>query len=201
MPPASGRAAPPPGGRARSDRRSPQAGSRPPSRRPAEAHHPLDLRPRPQLRRKQRSPRRVALARPAVSRCAAARHDAFELAIRTNLAAWSRSLHRLRGCLEHQGPVRVLAWSPTGRSLATGSDDGTVRLWDPVTGDLLFPPLLHAGPIRSLAFTHDGSTLASASDDQTARLWNAARACLAVSRCATTGRSRPSSSMRTTRRS
>ena len=58
---------------------------------------------------------------------ASGQNDPFEPAIRANLAAWSPLVHRLRDCLEHRGPVRVVAWSPTGRSIATGSDDGIVR--------------------------------------------------------------------------
>jgi WD40 repeat protein/serine/threonine protein kinase len=98
--------------------------------------------------------------------------DPYGRAIRINLAAWSRSLHRLRDCLEHRGPVRFVAWSPTGRSVATGSDDGTARLWDPVSGEPLSSPLAHTGPITGLVYSHDGKTLATASEDQTARLWN-----------------------------
>jgi eukaryotic-like serine/threonine-protein kinase len=100
--------------------------------------------------------------------------DPFEHAIRTNIAAWSRSLHRQRDCLEHQGPVRQVAWSPSGESVATGSDDGTARLWDPVSGKPLCLPLVHGGPIKALAYSRDGKTLATASEDQTARLWNTA---------------------------
>jgi WD40 repeat protein/serine/threonine protein kinase len=100
--------------------------------------------------------------------------DPFEPAIRINLAAWSRAVHRLRECLEHQGPVRAIAWGPAGRSVATGGDDGIARIWDAVTGLPMSTPLAHAGPIRALAFAPDGQTLATAGLDQTARLWNAA---------------------------
>jgi len=104
---------------------------------------------------------------------ASEQNDPFEPAIRANLAAWTQLVHRLRACLEHQGPVRLVAWSPTGGSVATGSDDGTARLWDPVLGTPLCPPLQHAGPIRGLAYTRDGNSLATGSEDRTARLWNA----------------------------
>jgi eukaryotic-like serine/threonine-protein kinase len=100
--------------------------------------------------------------------------DPLEPATRINMAAWSGSLHRLRDCLDHNGPVRAVAWSPTGQSVATGSDDGTARLWDPVTGAPLSPPLAHSGPVLALAYSPDGTTLATASEDQRARLWNAA---------------------------
>jgi WD40 repeat protein/serine/threonine protein kinase len=96
----------------------------------------------------------------------------LEPAIRGNLAAWSMVLHRLRDCIVHQGPVRAVAWSPTGRSVASGGEDGIVHVRDPSTGEPLCPPLKHGGPVRSLAYTRDGKTLATASDDGTARLWN-----------------------------
>jgi eukaryotic-like serine/threonine-protein kinase len=112
------------------------------------------------------------LARSLVGASGQAR--ALEPSIRTEMGAWSRSLDRLGACLEHRGPVRVVAWAPSGRSVATGSDDGTARLWDPVSGASLCAPLQHAGPILDVTFAHDGKTLATASEDQTARLWNAA---------------------------
>jgi eukaryotic-like serine/threonine-protein kinase len=123
----------------------------------------------------ERNDRRTGLLWLARSLTGASGHDdPFEHAIRTNLAAWSRSLTRQRDCLEHKGPVRVVAWSPTGRSVASGSDDGTARVWDPVSGDPLGLPLVHGGPIKALAYSHDGKTIATASEDQTARLWNTA---------------------------
>ena len=104
-------------------------------------------------------------------------HDpgsAIERVIRINMEAWSHEVHRLRACLEHQGRVGVIAWSPTGACFATGSDDGRAQLWDPATGSPLSPALVHVGPVRVLAFSPDGATLASGSEDQTARFWNVA---------------------------
>ena len=37
----------------------------------------------------------------------------------------------------HTGDVYSIAWSPDGKTLATGSDDRTVKLWDAATGKLL----------------------------------------------------------------
>ena len=144
-----------------------------PARRLTTSHKPFDARPRVELLHDDdRREGLLWLARSLIGMTGQA--DPLEPATRINMAAWSGSLHRLRDCLDHDGPVRVVAWSPTGQSVATGSDDGTARLWDPVTGAPLSPPLAHSGPVLALAYSPDGTTLATASEDQQARLWNAA---------------------------
>ena len=57
--------------------------------------------------------------------------------------------------------------------LATASEDGTVRLWDPATGQPIGDPLTgHTGAVTGVAFSPDGHRLATASDDGTVRLWD-----------------------------
>ncbi len=76
----------------------------------------------------------------------------------------------------HTGAIDVLAFSPDGALLASGSEDATVRIWNTISGLELFTFELHTDVITSLAFSADGSALASGSRDGTVRLWNTATA-------------------------
>jgi hypothetical protein len=74
----------------------------------------------------------------------------------------------------HTDSVSSVAFSPDGKTLATGSADKTVRLWDVTTHHQIGNPLTgHADSVSSVAFSPDGKALASGGYDQTLRLWDA----------------------------
>jgi len=67
--------------------------------------------------------------------------------------------------------VVSIAFSPNNLILATGSFDGTLRLWEATTGKLLLETKEHYAEIQRLAFTPDGTILVTGSQDGTIRMW------------------------------
>lgn len=62
--------------------------------------------------------------------------------------------------------------SPDGKTIAAGSINGEIRLWDAESGNLRYVYRGHRGPVRSIAFSPDGNTLASGGEDTYVRLWS-----------------------------
>ncbi len=72
----------------------------------------------------------------------------------------------------HTSAVSEVAFSPDGKTLASGSWDNSVKLWSVESGQQLASLEGHTGWVWSVAFSSDGKTLASGSADKTIKLWN-----------------------------
>ena len=99
--------------------------------------------------------------------------------------SFPRILHVERGQLSHWPSLEMtipnfgavvlsVAFSPDGQHIVSGSDDGTIRVLNAITGETAAGPFTgHTHWVRSVAFSPDGQHIVSGSDDGTIRVWNA----------------------------
>ena len=133
----------------------------------------------------------IALSRQLAASSLVADSTDFLTARQLAVAAWDASptgqarsamttllTEQQRDSILPAGPYAVsgVAFSPDGNLLASADRDGTVRLWDPATGQSIGAPLRpgNGGAMLGVAFSPDGKLLASADGDGTVRLWNPA---------------------------
>jgi WD40 repeat protein/class 3 adenylate cyclase len=73
----------------------------------------------------------------------------------------------------HSMTFSSAVFSPDGTRIATGSEDGTAKIWDAVTGkELLAIQGTTEGWVNDVAFSPDGKLLATAGDDKIAHIWD-----------------------------
>ena len=101
----------------------------------------------------------------------------------------TQSLHASLSCSRSaslQG-VSDVAWHPSGKHIATASDDNTLKLWVSSSGELLKTLAGHTHYVFCCAFSPKGNLLASGSFDETIRIWDFSNGqCLKVSRATRT---------------
>ena len=103
--------------------------------------------------------------------------DGTRFAVASTIGIWlydadtGQEINLLTGHTEH---VLCIAFSPDGKTLASGSQDNTIRLWDANTGQHKKTFTGHTRGVYSVSFSPDGQTLASGGSglDATIRLWD-----------------------------
>ena len=79
------------------------------------------------------------------------------------------NLHTLEG---HTKDILSVAFSPDSMIVASGSSDGSVRLWEPRSGNLLGVLEGHKEAVYSVDFHRDGQMLVSGGSGGAIRLWD-----------------------------
>ena len=108
-----------------------------------------------------------------------ARRD-LELSPGAMVADLARSSIRAMGALARLGTLRwrhgdqvmTVAFSPDGKTVASGSMDESIHLFDAKTGKLLQILRGHEGWVTCVLFTRDGKHLISCGPDHTTRMWD-----------------------------
>ena len=90
-----------------------------------------------------------------------------------SLSSDSTQNARLRATLKgHTDSVNSVAFSLDGQTIASGSWDNTIRLWNPRTAEHVATLTGHTDRVTSVAFSPNGNLLASGSWDKTVSFWN-----------------------------
>jgi WD40 repeat protein len=89
----------------------------------------------------------------------------------TIAASYHEEVRPKATCKGHAAPVTSLAFSGHGKTLASGSEDNSAKLWDGSTGrELLNLRGVTVGGVGAVALSNDGRLLATGGDSLT--LWN-----------------------------
>ena len=90
-----------------------------------------------------------------------------------NLLIWNTAEGQLLYRIPQPGWVSALAFSPDGRTIACGHDDGSVRLWDVHSQRQIGELAAHTDAVSAIQFSAAGDRIATAGEDRIVQVWNA----------------------------
>ncbi|BBD68031.1 WD-40 repeat protein [Nostoc commune NIES-4072] len=99
-------------------------------------------------------------------------NNEFAIARKNSVMVFNKEGNHVEHTFDHLETVNSIAYSPDGKTIVSGADDKTLRLWD-LEGNK--PPIVfqgHEDKVTSVAFSPDGKKIVSGSKDNTLRLWN-----------------------------
>ncbi len=77
------------------------------------------------------------------------------------IPTWGQQPEQIQFLEGHEAPARTVSYSPDGKTVISGSADGSVRIWDRGTGTLIRTIKRHTGPVLSMAVSPDGTQFAT----------------------------------------
>jgi WD40 repeat protein len=83
---------------------------------------------------------------------------------------WDR---RAPGLSVRNNSVASVAFSSDGKRIVSGSNGGTLKVWDAQTGEEALTLKGHTGFVQGIAFSPDGKRIVSSSNDKTLKVWGA----------------------------
>lgn len=90
------------------------------------------------------------------------------------LMVWEVATRQMLARIEVPSWVTCIAFHPSLLLVATGHDDGVVRLWNPSDEELVAEFSEHSLPVSALAFDIQGNRLVSAGEDRIIKVWDVA---------------------------
>ena len=101
--------------------------------------------------------------------------DGMMLVVASSVGIWlydTATLQEVALLTDHLGKILCVAFNPDGNTLVSGSANGTIQLWNRVTGKHKTRLTVYKNAVYSVVFSPDGHTFVSGSSDGTIRLWN-----------------------------
>ncbi|AFY99759.1 serine/threonine-protein kinase [Calothrix sp. PCC 6303] len=97
--------------------------------------------------------------------------DFMSMVLPSQSEKWAKKLTLANTLTGHAEAISSIAITPNGETIASGSHDQTIKLWNSQTGKLIRTIYGHTLPVSAVAISPDGQQLVSGSLDETIKQW------------------------------